>query len=95
MAGSVRFELTSDGFGDRYVTVTPRTYMAEGVRFERTHTGVKVRCLNRLATLLYKRGIYLPSWLPQSIAMLYQPYLFVGRFSFTRSFAFIMVSYLL
>ena len=53
MAGSVGLEPTSDGFGDRYVTITPRTYMATEVRFERTNTGVKVPGLNRLATPLY------------------------------------------
>lgn len=53
MAGSVGLEPTSDDFGDRYVTITPRTCMAAGVRFERTHIGVKVRGLNRLATPLY------------------------------------------
>ena len=31
MAGPVGLEPTSDGFGDRYVTITPRTYRVEGI----------------------------------------------------------------
>lgn len=34
MAGSVGLEPTSDGFGDRRVTITPETYMATPARIE-------------------------------------------------------------
>ena len=34
MAGSVGFEPTSYGFGDRRVTITPETYMAPQASFE-------------------------------------------------------------
>lgn len=34
MARTVRFELTSQGFGGPYATITPDPYMAEETRFE-------------------------------------------------------------
>lgn len=59
LAGSVGFEPTSYGFGDRRVTITPETYMVGEDRFELPNPKEQIYSLPRLATSL------LPHWRPR------------------------------